>query len=253
MTSLDSTDPVERLAAIEARLSEFKTRADKLDGRLAGVESGLDSLRGLVGEVGRVDAALAAVEDVKERLAALESGGETDAALACEAARDPPEPPEPPAEPTGDPHADDEDGRSFSPVSTTPCDPRGPRNRPARRDGERRALRPRCGRPDDAGWSRAPARRGDKAKALFLAAGRVVERATVHDEALADRARIGVRATYLTRVERWATARLDVDGDGEAGRLDGNKRVSFETGTTVVVAVPLGSLGVGDVDGNANE
>jgi uncharacterized coiled-coil protein SlyX len=118
VTSLDSTDLADRLAAVErrltdgesdpaadaaaveARVSELEARADELDDRLAGVESGLDSLRGLVGEVERVDdrverradAALAVVEDLEERVAALESAGESDAELARAAARQPPDP-----------------------------------------------------------------------------------------------------------------------------------------------------------------
>lgn len=48
------------------------------------------------------------------------------------------------------------------------------------------------------------------------------------------------------------TARLDVDADGDPERLGVGERVSFETGTVVVVAVPPGR-GVGDVDGDADE
>jgi len=47
--------------------------------------------------------------------------------------------------------------------------------------------------------------------------------------------------------------RLDVDGDGKAERLGQSERVSFETGTTVVAAVPPGPPGVGDVDGSRTE
>ncbi|WP_101296253.1 DUF7286 family protein [Halegenticoccus soli] len=50
-----------------------------------------------------------------------------------------------------------------------------------------------------------------------------------------------------------AAVALDVDGDGDDERLGRNERVSFETGTIVVVAVPPGGTGVGDVDGNADE
>lgn len=49
------------------------------------------------------------------------------------------------------------------------------------------------------------------------------------------------------------TVRLDVDGDGTAERVGTNERVRFETGTTVVVAVPPGPPGVGDVDGTRTE
>lgn len=47
--------------------------------------------------------------------------------------------------------------------------------------------------------------------------------------------------------------RLDVDGDGASERLGTSERVSFEASTTVVVAVPPGMPGVGDVDGNPDE
>jgi hypothetical protein len=46
---------------------------------------------------------------------------------------------------------------------------------------------------------------------------------------------------------------LDVDGDGEEERLGTNERVRFETGTTVVAAVPPGPPGIGDVDGDRTE
>jgi hypothetical protein len=50
-----------------------------------------------------------------------------------------------------------------------------------------------------------------------------------------------------------ATVRLDVDGDGDPERLGRNERISFETGTTVVAAVPPGPPGIGDVDGARTE
>jgi len=59
--------------------------------------------------------------------------------------------------------------------------------------------------------------------------------------------------TGLTYVRDGSTARLDYDEDGRAERLGRDERVSFETGTTVLVAVPPGGTGVGDVDGNADE
>jgi len=49
------------------------------------------------------------------------------------------------------------------------------------------------------------------------------------------------------------TVTLDVDGDGAAERLGRNERVSFRTWTVVIVVVPAGPSGVGDVDGNADE
>ncbi|GKZ15736.1 hypothetical protein HAL_36170 [Haladaptatus sp. T7] len=47
--------------------------------------------------------------------------------------------------------------------------------------------------------------------------------------------------------------RLDTDDDGTKELLGRTTPVSFDTGTTVVVAVPPGKTGVGDVDGNADE
>ncbi|MFC7134140.1 hypothetical protein ACFQJ3_13500 [Salinibaculum sp. GCM10025337] len=46
---------------------------------------------------------------------------------------------------------------------------------------------------------------------------------------------------------------LDVDDDGAAERLGAGTRVSFRTHTSVAVAVPPGSRGVGDVDGQMTE
>ncbi|QZP37616.1 DUF7286 family protein [Halobaculum magnesiiphilum] len=46
---------------------------------------------------------------------------------------------------------------------------------------------------------------------------------------------------------------VDVDGDGSAERLGRSERVTFRTWTVVVVVVPAGPSGVGDVDGNADE
>ncbi|MFC4358749.1 hypothetical protein ACFO0N_12430 [Halobium salinum] len=57
----------------------------------------------------------------------------------------------------------------------------------------------------------------------------------------------------LTYVRDGASVRLDVDGDGDGERLGANERVSFRTGTVVVVAVPPWGTGVGDVDGVMNE
>ncbi len=49
------------------------------------------------------------------------------------------------------------------------------------------------------------------------------------------------------------TVRLDIDDDGTEETLGRTAPVSFDTGTTVIVAVPPGKTGVGDVDGNADE
>ncbi|WP_135819827.1 DUF7286 family protein [Halostella litorea] len=46
---------------------------------------------------------------------------------------------------------------------------------------------------------------------------------------------------------------VDVDGDGEGERLGRSTRVSFEASTTVLVVVPPGKSGVGDVDGQRTE
>lgn len=47
--------------------------------------------------------------------------------------------------------------------------------------------------------------------------------------------------------------RLDVDGDGAEETIGRNRPVAFEADTGVVVVVPPGGTGVGDVDGNADE
>ena len=46
---------------------------------------------------------------------------------------------------------------------------------------------------------------------------------------------------------------LDVDDDGTAERIGHNEHVSFEFRTAVVVVVPSGRAGVGDIDGNMQE
>ncbi|WP_121822214.1 DUF7286 family protein [Halostella salina] len=46
---------------------------------------------------------------------------------------------------------------------------------------------------------------------------------------------------------------LDVDDDGERERLGRSTRVSFEASTTVLIVVPPGKSGVGDVDGQRTE
>jgi hypothetical protein len=67
------------------------------------------------------------------------------------------------------------------------------------------------------------------------------------------RTRRGGPGAPVTYVRDGSVARLDWDEDGEAERLGRDERVAFETATTVVVAVPPGGRGVGDVDGNADE
>lgn len=57
----------------------------------------------------------------------------------------------------------------------------------------------------------------------------------------------------LTYVRDASPVALDVDDDGRPERLGRSTRVSFETGTTVVVVVPPGPSGVGDTDGTADE
>ncbi|NHN47450.1 hypothetical protein G9464_07555 [Halostella sp. JP-L12] len=50
-----------------------------------------------------------------------------------------------------------------------------------------------------------------------------------------------------------STVTLDVDGDGSPDRLGRATRVSFDAETTVLVVVPPGKSGVGDVDGQRTE
>ncbi|WP_458189152.1 DUF7286 family protein [Haladaptatus sp. NG-WS-4] len=47
--------------------------------------------------------------------------------------------------------------------------------------------------------------------------------------------------------------RLDVDDDGERETLGRTTWITFDTETTVVIAVPPGKTGVGDVNGDADE
>jgi hypothetical protein len=54
-------------------------------------------------------------------------------------------------------------------------------------------------------------------------------------------------------VRRAALVTLDVDGDGTRDRIGRNRPVSFSADTGVVIVVPPGKTGVGDVDGNADE
>ncbi len=57
----------------------------------------------------------------------------------------------------------------------------------------------------------------------------------------------------LTYVRDGGAATVDYDGDGAAERLGHADRISFETRTGVVVAVPPGPQGVGDKGGNVDE
>ncbi|WP_132057431.1 DUF7286 family protein [Halorussus amylolyticus] len=63
----------------------------------------------------------------------------------------------------------------------------------------------------------------------------------------------GVGHGSVTYLRENRTVRLDVDGDGATERLGRNERLSFETDTVVVVAVPPGPSGVGDTDGTRDE
>jgi len=65
--------------------------------------------------------------------------------------------------------------------------------------------------------------------------------------------RVGASGSALRYVRDGTTATLDVDGDGRRERLGRAERVSFAANATVVVAVPAGKTGVGDVDGDADE
>jgi chromosome segregation ATPase len=92
----DDADPAADAASVAARVSALEARADDLDDRLAAVESGLDALRGLVGEVERVDdrverradAAVARTDDLAERVAALEAARESTATRTERVARE---------------------------------------------------------------------------------------------------------------------------------------------------------------------
>jgi hypothetical protein len=57
----------------------------------------------------------------------------------------------------------------------------------------------------------------------------------------------------VTYVRDGQSVSLDVDGDGEAETLGRADRVGFDVRTVVVVVVPSGRTGVGDVDGNVDE
>ncbi|WP_459192666.1 DUF7286 family protein [Halosimplex sp. J119] len=57
----------------------------------------------------------------------------------------------------------------------------------------------------------------------------------------------------LNYVRDGSNATVDVDGDGEGEVLGRASRVTFTTRTAVVVVVPAGGTGVGDIDGTAIE
>jgi hypothetical protein len=65
------------------------------------------------------------------------------------------------------------------------------------------------------------------------------------------RSRRGPQPTPYSRDR--SAVRLDVDGDGDAERLGRTTRIAFDVTTPVVVVVPPGPPGVGDVDGQAVE
>ena len=69
------------------------------------------------------------------------------------------------------------------------------------------------------------------------------------------RARDGspARRGGTTYVRDGSTVTLDVDDDGTPEKLGQSDRISFQTSTIVVIAVPPSGRGVGDVDGNADE
>lgn len=69
----------------------------------------------------------------------------------------------------------------------------------------------------------------------------------------AKRGQRSVADATLAYTRAGEAVRLDVDDDGRPELLGRGERVSFETGTVVVVVVPPGGRGVGDTDGNADE
>jgi hypothetical protein len=56
-----------------------------------------------------------------------------------------------------------------------------------------------------------------------------------------------------TYVREDSPVAFDVNGDGRPDRVGRNERLSFEVSATVVVVVPAGPRGVGDVNGEADE
>jgi hypothetical protein len=67
------------------------------------------------------------------------------------------------------------------------------------------------------------------------------------------RTRRGLPGETVTYVRDGGVAELDVDEDGNPERLGRAERIDFSVSTVVLVAVPPGKLGVGDVDGQAEE
>jgi hypothetical protein len=67
------------------------------------------------------------------------------------------------------------------------------------------------------------------------------------------RTRRGTPDETVTYVRDGGVAELDVDGDGNPERLGRAERIDFSVRTVVLVAVPPGKLGVGDVNGQAHE
>lgn len=67
------------------------------------------------------------------------------------------------------------------------------------------------------------------------------------------RVRQGGPAGPLRYVRDGATASFDADGDGEPERVGRATRIDFRVATGVVVIVPPGARGVGDVDGDRDE
>ncbi|MFC7194295.1 hypothetical protein ACFQL4_05880 [Halosimplex aquaticum] len=63
----------------------------------------------------------------------------------------------------------------------------------------------------------------------------------------------GAGDASLNYVRDGSNATLDIDEDGEADVLGRASRVTFTTRTSVVVVVPAGGTGVGDIDGKAIE
>jgi len=74
-----------------------------------------------------------------------------------------------------------------------------------------------------------------------------------HVEASGAYERLTVRARGTDYTRDGSAVRLDVDGDGARERLGRSTRVAFAVETGVVVVVPPGGRGVGDVGGTADE
>lgn len=67
------------------------------------------------------------------------------------------------------------------------------------------------------------------------------------------RSRDGDPRSSTAYVRDGSAVELDIDGDGTPERLGWSDRVTFETETVVLIAVPPSGRGVGDIDGNAHE